>query len=224
MHRLCADPPFSLSLLFACQAYMLSIDPCVINSLYPKAATDTVCGSLKGTVMQQHSIRSLATHHPAVQIPRPLHTVLSSLRVPAAASTKQMLHDLCAICRNPRMISGFCFVAPALPSTSSSRRTNRKSDSNSNHKDDSKKDSFIWRASFGQQLQRLYMRALLQNENAGVNYIRKSLQKRRDEVALGKLQVYADAGQQVQQVSSCLSAFTCSNHTLITCTCNCTSS
>lgn len=105
------------------------------------------------------------------------------------------------------MISGFCFVAPALPSTSSSSRTNKQS--NSNRKDDSKKDSFIWRASFGQQLQRLYMRALLQNENAGVNYIRKSLQKRRDEVALGKLQVYADAGQQVQQVSCCLSTITC---------------
>ena len=105
------------------------------------------------------------------------------------------------------MISGFCFVAPALPSTSSSSRTNR--DRNSNRKGDSKKDSFIWRASFGQQLQRLYMRALLQNENAGVNYIRKSLQKRRDEVALGKLQVYADAGQQVQQVSHCLCTATC---------------
>ena len=113
-----------------------------------------------------------------------------------------------AVSRNPRMISGFCFVAPALPSTSSSSRANRKS--NSNRKDDGKKDSFIWRASFGQQLQRLYMRALLQNENAGVNYIRKSLQKRRDEVALGKLQVYADAGQQVQQVGCCLCTVTCS--------------
>lgn len=97
------------------------------------------------------------------------------------------------------MISGFCFVAPALPSTSTSSKTNKRS--NNSRKDDGKKDSFIWRASLGQQLQRLYMRALLQNENAGVSYIRKSLQKRRDEVALGKLQVYADAGQQVQQVS-----------------------
>lgn len=105
------------------------------------------------------------------------------------------------------MISGFCFVAPALPSTSSNSRT--KEQSNSNRKDNGKKDSFIWRASFGQQLQRLYMRALLQNENAGVNYIRKSLQKRRDEVALGKLQVYADAGQQVQQVNCCLCSVTC---------------
>ena len=104
------------------------------------------------------------------------------------------------------MISGFCFVAPALPSTSTSSKTNKRSNNNNNRKDDGKKDSFIWRASLGQQLQRLYMRALLQNENAGVNYIRKSLQKRRDEVALGKLQVYADAGQQVQQVSCLLCA------------------
>ena len=96
------------------------------------------------------------------------------------------------------MVSGLCFVAPALPSSSSNSNRNGKS------KESDKKDSFIWRASFGQQLQRLYMRALLQNENAGVNYIRRSLQKRRDEVALGKLQVYADAGQQVQQVSVCL--------------------
>ena len=96
------------------------------------------------------------------------------------------------------MVSGLCFVAPALPSSSSNSNRNGKS------KENDKKDSFIWRASFGQQLQRLYMRALLQNENAGVNYIRRSLQKRRDEVALGKLQVYADAGQQVQQVSVCL--------------------
>ena len=94
-------------------------------------------------------------------------------------------------------------MAPALPSTSSNNQSNN-SRNNSKRRDDGKKDSFIWRASLGQQLQRLYMRALLQNENAGVNYIRKSLQKRRDEVALGKLQVYADAGQQVQQVS-CLS-------------------
>ena len=36
---------------------------------------------------------------------------------------------------------------------------------------------------------------------AGLNYIRKNLQKRRDEVALGKLQVYADADQSVKQVS-----------------------
>ena len=35
---------------------------------------------------------------------------------------------------------------------------------------------------------------------AGLNYIRKNLQKRRDEVALGKLQVYADADQSVKQV------------------------
>ena len=103
------------------------------------------------------------------------------------------------LCRNPSIISGFCFVAPALPSTSSNSKDSDKSKNKS--KDDGKKDSFIWRASLGQQLQRLYMRALLQNENAGVNYIRKSLQKRRDEVALGKLQVYADADQQVKQVS-----------------------
>lgn len=99
--------------------------------------------------------------------------------------------------RNPRLISGFCFVAPTLPSASSNSQSN--SNGKGKSKDDGKKDSFIWRASFGQQLQRLYMRALLQNEDAGVNYIRRSLQKRRDEVALGKLQVYADAGQQVQQ-------------------------
>lgn len=128
----------------------------------------------------------------------------------------QLQHDqpiavqhVCATCRNPRMVSGFCFVAPALPSTSTSSKTNKRSNNNS-RKDDGKRDSFIWRASLGQQLQRLYMRALLQNENAGVNYIRKSLQKRRDEVALGKLQVYADAGQQVQQVSCCLCAGQCS--------------
>lgn len=48
------------------------------------------------------------------------------------------------------------------------------------------------------------MRALLQSENAGLNYIRKNLQKRRDEVALGKLQVYADAEQEVKQVMLCV--------------------
>ena len=44
------------------------------------------------------------------------------------------------------------------------------------------------------------MRALLQNEDAGVNYIRKSLRKRRDEVALGKLHAYADSEEAVKQV------------------------
>lgn len=107
--------------------------------------------------------------------------------------------NVLGFCRNTSIISGFCFVAPALPSASSSSKTNNKRKNKS--KDDGKKDIFIWRASLGQQLQRLYMRALLQNENAGVNYIRSSLQKRRDEVALGKLQVYADADQQVKQVS-----------------------
>lgn len=97
-------------------------------------------------------------------------------------------------CRNPSIVSGFVFVAPALPSTSTKRVQNEQK-----RKQDSK-DSFIWRASLGQQLQRLYMRALLQSENAGLNYIRKNLQKRRDEVALGKLQVYADAEQEVKQV------------------------
>ena len=48
------------------------------------------------------------------------------------------------------------------------------------------------------------MRALLQSENAGLNYIRKNLQKRRDEVSLGKLQVYADAEQEVKQVMLCV--------------------
>lgn len=96
------------------------------------------------------------------------------------------------------MISGFVFVAPALPSTSTKRVQDEQK-----KKQDSK-DSFIWRASLGQQLQRLYMRALLQNENAGLNYIRKNLQKRRNEVALGKLQVYADAEQEVKQVMLCV--------------------
>lgn len=96
--------------------------------------------------------------------------------------------------RNPSLISGFVFVAPALPSTSSKKRAEED-----RRKKDENKNSFIWRASLGQQLQRLYMRALLQHENAGLNYIRKNLQKRRDEVALGKLQVYADADQSVKQ-------------------------
>ncbi|DBA94317.1 hypothetical protein WJX77_007900 [Trebouxia sp. C0004] len=98
--------------------------------------------------------------------------------------------------RNPSIISGFVFVAPALPSTST-KRVQRNQDEQKRKQDS--KDGFIWRASLGQQLQRLYMRALLQNENAGLNYIRKNLQKRRDEVALGKLQVYADAEQEVKQ-------------------------
>lgn len=101
-------------------------------------------------------------------------------------------------CRDPKIVSGLVFVAPALPSTSSSQRTKDANSQKQKQKKD--KDSFIWKASFGQQLQRLYMRALLQNEDAGLNYIRKSLQKRRDEVALGKMQVYADSDQVVKQV------------------------
>ena len=104
------------------------------------------------------------------------------------------------------MISGFCFVAPALPSTSSSSRTNR--DRNSSAKVTARKTASFGGPALGSSFSALYMRALLQNENAGVNYIRKSLQKRRDEVALGKLQGYADAGQ-VQQVSHCLCTATC---------------
>lgn len=106
------------------------------------------------------------------------------------------------------MVSGLVFVAPALPSTSSNPSSSTTTNSSSQAQKDrgkakkKKDDSFIWKASFGQQLQRLYMRALLQNEDAGINYIRKSLQKRRDEVALGKLQVYADSDQVVKQVSS----------------------
>ena len=106
--------------------------------------------------------------------------------------------DVATACRAPKSVSGLVFVAPALPSTSSSQKADTSSSQNQQKK--KKNDSFIWKASFGQQLQRLYMRALLQNEDAGVNYIRKSLQKRRDEVALGKMQVYADSDQVVKQV------------------------
>ena len=75
---------------------------------------------------------------------------------------RQNLKQNTVLCRNPSIISAFVFVAPALPSTS----TKKKNEEEKQKKQDSK-DSFIWRASFGQQLQRLYMRALLQNENAG---------------------------------------------------------
>lgn len=53
-------------------------------------------------------------------------------------------------CRNPQLVAGLVFVAPALPA-----------------KADSQGESFIWKASLGQQLQRLYFRALLQNDQAG---------------------------------------------------------
>ena len=77
-------------------------------------------------------------------------------------NNRAFLQPLLTACRNPSLISGFVFVAPALPSTSSKKKAEED-----RRKKDENKDSFIWRASLGQQLQRLYMRALLQNENAG---------------------------------------------------------
>ncbi len=122
-----------------------------------------------------------------------------TMNVSCMNATVQTAHESDAVaaglCRNPGIVSAMVFVAPALPSSSTSTKAAAK-----NEKKEDSKDSFIWRASLGQQLQRLYMRALLQNENAGLNYIRKNLQKRRNEVTLGKLQVYADADQEVKQV------------------------
>jgi pimeloyl-ACP methyl ester carboxylesterase len=73
--------------------------------------------------------------------------------------------------RNPKLIAGLAFVAPALPTNSS-------------------KNGFNYKASFGQQLQRLYFRALLQNEQAGLNFIRKRLRERSEEVRRGDFKVY----------------------------------
>ena len=70
--------------------------------------------------------------------------------------------------RNPQLVAGLVFVAPALPA-----------------KADSQGESFIWKASLGQQLQRLYFRALLQNDQAGLNYVRASIQKRSNQVQKG---------------------------------------
>ena len=72
------------------------------------------------------------------------------------------------LCRNPQLVAGLVFVAPALPA-----------------KADTQGESFIWKASLGQQLQRLYFRALLQNDQAGLNYVRASIQKRSDQVQKG---------------------------------------
>ena len=69
------------------------------------------------------------------------------------------------LCRNPQLVAGLVFVAPALPA-----------------KADSQGQSFIWKASLGQQLQRLYFRALLQNDQAGLNYVRARIQERSIEV------------------------------------------
>ena len=65
-------------------------------------------------------------------------------------------------------MAGLVFVAPALPA-----------------KADSQGESFIWKASLGQQLQRLYLRALLQDDQAGLNYVRARIQERRDQVQKG---------------------------------------
>ena len=81
-------------------------------------------------------------------------------------------------------MAGLVFVAPALPA-----------------KADSQGESFIWKASLGQQLQRLYFRALLQNDQAGLNYVRARIQERSAEVALGKGLNILGEGAEVPQVS-----------------------
>lgn len=80
--------------------------------------------------------------------------------------------------RNPQLVAGLVFVAPALPA-----------------KADSQGESFIWKASLGQQLQRLYFRALLQNDQAGLNYVRARIQERSDQVRNGNLGILGEGAE-----------------------------
>ncbi|KAK9829636.1 hypothetical protein WJX72_006997 [[Myrmecia] bisecta] len=82
--------------------------------------------------------------------------------------------------RSPEMVAGFVFVAPALP-------TNQP------------KSGQMWKASLGQQLQRVYTRALLQTDGPGLHFVRRSIQKRSEEVRQGKLNMYHDTNRQAAQ-------------------------
>ncbi len=71
--------------------------------------------------------------------------------------------------RRPDLVAGLAWVAPALPA---------------------QRDQ--WRRSLnaGQQLQQALRLALINNDKAGIHYIRRQLRKRAEEVQSGKLKVY----------------------------------
>ncbi|KAK9819034.1 hypothetical protein WJX74_008137 [Apatococcus lobatus] len=82
--------------------------------------------------------------------------------------------------RRPEAIAGFVFVAPALPNNEAS-------------------DNWVWRASFTQQLRRLWTLALLQTDGPGLQYVRRQLLERREEVRRGKLGIYHE-GEATQDI------------------------
>ena len=73
------------------------------------------------------------------------------------------------VCRRPDLVAGLAWVAPALPAQPDQ-----------------------WRRSLnvGQQLQQALRLALINNDRAGLHYIRRQLRKRAEEVQSGKLRVY----------------------------------
>ncbi len=87
-----------------------------------------------------------------------------------------------APCRHPELVSGLALISPAVPTSAK---------------------GFLARSDLGQLLRLAATRALLASEGPGLNYVRRLIYKRRDEVVSGRLGIYYDEENVDPQVGCC---------------------